>query len=113
VATLRLEKCERRREVDRPNRRRRARHAARQRVRLRRGNRALRATLRPGITKNEVWGTSNRVFGSPHLPVPFHKQSAEDEPIEPFAPREVMVATAWIIAWALTVFIVADVIVSI
>lgn len=73
----------------------------------------LRATLRPGITKNEVWGTSNRVFGSPHLLVPFHKQSAEDEPIEPFAPREVIVATAWIIAWALTVFIVADVIGSI
>jgi hypothetical protein len=53
------------------------------------------------------------VFGSPHLLVPFHKQSAEDEPIEPFAPREVIVATAWIIAWALTVFIVADVIGSI
>jgi hypothetical protein len=63
----------------------------------------------PSITENEVWGTSNRVFGSPHLPVPIPQQSAEDEPIEPRAPREVIVATAWIIAWALTVFILANV----
>jgi hypothetical protein len=63
----------------------------------------------PSITENEVRGRSNRVFGSPHLPVSIPRQSAEDEPIEPCAPREVIVATAWIIAWALTVFIVANV----
>ena len=73
----------------------------------------LRATLRPGITKNEVWGTSNRVFGSPHLPVPIPQQSADDEPIEPCAPRDVIVATAWIVASALTVFVLANVIGSI
>jgi hypothetical protein len=70
----------------------------------------LRATLRPNITDNDVWGTSNRVFGSPHLPVPIPQPSAQDEPIEPCAPREAIVATAWIIAWALTVFMVANVI---
>jgi hypothetical protein len=73
----------------------------------------LRATLRPGITESEVWDTSNRVFGAPHLPVPIPQQSADDEPIEPCAPRDVIVATAWIIAWALTVFVLANVIGSI
>ena len=73
----------------------------------------LRATLRPGITENEVRGTSNRVFGSPHLPVPIPQQSADDEPIEPCAPGDVIVATAWIIAWTLTVFVLANVIWSI
>ena len=68
----------------------------------------LRSTLRPNITDNDVCGTSNRAFGSPHLPVPIPQQSAEDEPIEPCAPREVIVATAWIIAWALTVVMVAN-----
>jgi hypothetical protein len=72
-----------------------------------------RATLRPGITENELWGTSNRMFGSPHLPVPIPQQSADDEPIEPCTLRDVVVATAWIIAWALTVFILANVIGSI
>jgi hypothetical protein len=67
----------------------------------------------PSITENEVWGTSNRVFGSPHLPVPVPQQSADDEPIEPCAPRDVIVATAWIVAWALTVFVLANVIGSI
>ena len=52
---------------------------------------------------------TDRVFGSPHLPVPMPRQSADDEPFEPCAPRDVIVATAWIIAWALTVFIVANV----
>jgi hypothetical protein len=73
----------------------------------------LRVTLRPGLTENEVWGTSNRVFGSPHLPVSIPQQSADDEPIEPCAPRDVIVATAWIVAWALTVFVLANVIGSI
>jgi hypothetical protein len=49
------------------------------------------------------------VFGSPHLPVPIRQQSADDDPIEACAPREVIVATAWIIGWALTVFILANV----
>ena len=49
-------------------------------------------------------------LGSPHLPVPIPRESADDEPIEPCAPREVIVATAWIVAWALTVLILADVI---
>jgi hypothetical protein len=78
-----------------------------------RDSRSMRATLRPNITEDEVWGASNRVFGSPHLPVPIPQHSAEDEPIEPCAPRDVIVATAWIIVWALTVFIVANVIGSI
>jgi hypothetical protein len=73
----------------------------------------LRATLRPGIAENEVCGTSDRVFGSPHLTVPIPRQSADDEPIEPCDLRDVIVATAWIIAWALTVFILANVIGSI
>lgn len=68
---------------------------------------------RGSITENEVWGTSNRVFGSPHLPVPIPQQSARDEPIEPCAPRDIILATAWIIAWALTVFILAKVIGSV
>jgi hypothetical protein len=55
----------------------------------------------------------SRVFGSPHLPVPIPQQSADDDPIDPCAPRDVIEATAWIIAWALTVFIVANVIGSI
>ena len=63
---------------------------------------------RGSITENEVWGTSNRVFGSPHLPVPIPQQSADDEPIEPYAPGDILLATAWIIAWALTVFILAN-----
>jgi hypothetical protein len=65
------------------------------------------------IAENEVWGTSKRVFGSPHLPVPMPRPSADDEPIEPCDLRDVIVATAWIIAWALTVFILANVIGSI
>jgi hypothetical protein len=73
----------------------------------------LRAALRAGITETEVWGTSNRVFGSPHLPVPIPQQSVDDERIEPCAPRDIILATAWIIAWALTVFILANVIGSI
>jgi hypothetical protein len=36
----------------------------------------LRVTLRLGIAENEIWGTSDRVFGSPHLPVPIPQQSA-------------------------------------
>ena len=56
---------------------------------------------------------SNRVFGSPHLPVPIPQQSADDEPIERCAPRDVALAAAWIVAWALTVFILANVIGSI
>ena len=47
------------------------------------------------------------VLGSPHLPVPIPRQSADDEPIEPCAPRDVIVAAAWVIAWALTVFVLA------
>ena len=55
----------------------------------------------------------NRVFGSPHLPVPIRQESADDDPIERCAPRDVVVATAWIVVWALTVFILANVIASI
>jgi hypothetical protein len=55
---------------------------------------------------------SNRVFGSPHLPVPLRQQPADDDRIERCAPRDVIVATAWIIAWALTVLILANVIAS-
>ena len=68
---------------------------------------------RGSVTENEVWGTSNRAFGSPHLPVPIPQRSADDEPIEPCAPRGIILATAWIIAWALTVLILANVIGSI
>jgi hypothetical protein len=53
------------------------------------------------------------VFGSPHLPVPIRQESADDDPIERCAPRDVVVATAWIVVWALTVFILANVIASI
>ena len=67
---------------------------------------------RPAV-ENEVWGSSTRVSGSPHLPVPIPRQSADDEPIEPCAPRDVIVATAWIIAWALTVVVLANIIGSI
>jgi hypothetical protein len=45
--------------------------------------------------------------------VPIPQRSADDDQIEPCALREVIVATAWIIAWALTVFILANVIASI
>jgi hypothetical protein len=69
--------------------------------------------LRADIAENEVSGTSDRVFGSPHLPVPIPQQSADDEPSGPYDLRDVIVATAWIIAWALTVFILANVIGSI
>jgi hypothetical protein len=71
------------------------------------------ATSRPGIREHEARGTCNRLFGSPHLPVPIPRQSADDEPIEPCAPHDVILATAWIIAWALTVLILANVIRSI
>lgn len=74
---------------------------------------ARTSQARGSITENEVWSTSNRVFGSPHLPVPIPQQSADDEPIEPCAPRDILLATAWIIAWALTVFVLATVIGSI
>jgi hypothetical protein len=61
-------------------------------------------------TQSHPRDTSNRVFGSPHLPVPIPQQSADDEPIEPCAPRGIILATGWIIAWALTALIVANVI---
>jgi hypothetical protein len=68
----------------------------------------------PAMTRAAPNGRGcNRVFASPHLPVPIPQQSADDDPIEPCAPRDVVVATAWIIAWALTVFILANVIGSI
>jgi hypothetical protein len=78
-----------------------------------RRTRAREALRRPGITENEVWGASNRVSGSPHLPVPISQQSVDAEPIEPCAPRDVILATAWIIAWAPAVVILANVIGSI
>ena len=52
------------------------------------------------------------VFGSPHLPVPIQR-SADDDPIEPHTPRELVLATAWIAVWALTVFGLAAVVGSI
>jgi hypothetical protein len=74
---------------------------------------ARTSQVRGSTTENEVRATSNRVFGSPHLPVPTPQQFAGDEPIEPCAPRDIILATAWIIAWALTVFILATVMGSI